>query len=88
MPRIVHFDIYGDDVDRAHKFYADLFGREITRRDGPPQMDFQLVSTGTDGPGINRAITRRPPHGMKGMNYVDVEAIDQYLPRIQEGAAR
>ena len=85
MPRIVHFDIYGDDVDCAYKFYADLFGWEITRWDGPPQMDHQLVTTGTDGPAINPAITRRPPHGIRGKNYVDVEANDQYLPRIQEG---
>ena len=85
MPRIVHFEIYADDVDRAHNFYADLFGWEITRWDGPPQMDYRLVTMGSDGPGINGAITRRPPHGMRGMNYVDVESIDQYLPRIQEG---
>ena len=85
MPRIVHFEIYADDVDRAHNFYASLFGWEISRWDGPPQMDYRLVTTGTDGPGINGAITRRPPHGMRGMNYMDVESIDQYLPRIQEG---
>ena len=85
MPRIVHFEIYADDVDRAHSFYADLFGWEISRWDGPPQMDYRLVTTGTDGPDINGAITRRPPHGMRGMNYMDVESIDQYLPRIQEG---
>ena len=85
MPRIVHFEIYADDVDRAHNFYADLFGWEISRWDGPPQMDYRLVTTGSDGPGINGAITRRPPHGMRGMNYLDVESIDQYLPRIKEG---
>ena len=85
MPRIVHFDIYADDVDRAHKFYADLFGWEITKWDGPPQMDYRLVITGTDGPGIDGAITRRPPHGMSGLNYVEVESIDDYLPRVQDG---
>ena len=85
MPRIVHFDIYADDVDRAHKFYADLFGWEIMKWDGPPQMDYRLVTTGTEGPGINGAITRRPPHGMRGMNYVEVDSIDEYLPRVQEG---
>ena len=87
MPRIVHFDIYADDVDRAHRFYADLFGWEITKWDGPPQMDYRLVITGTDGPGIDGAITRRSPQGMSGLNYVEVESIDDYLPRVQDGAA-
>ena len=26
MPRVVHFEIYADDVDRAIKFYSDTFG--------------------------------------------------------------
>ena len=35
-------------------FYADLFGWEISRWDGPPQMDYRLGELrGTDGPGIN-----------------------------------
>ena len=83
MPRIVHFDIYADDVDRATNSTPDLFGWEITKWDGPPQMDYRLVITGTEGPGIDGAITRRPPHGMKGMNYVEVESIDEYLERAQ-----
>ena len=41
MPRIVHFEIYADDVDRASKFYTDLFGWEINKWDGPPQMDYR-----------------------------------------------
>ena len=24
------------------------------------------------------------PHGMRGLNYVEVESIDEYLPRVQE----
>jgi uncharacterized protein len=26
MPTIVHFDIPADDIERAKKFYTDLFG--------------------------------------------------------------
>ena len=87
MPRIVHFEIYADDVDRASKFYADLFGWEINKWDGPPQMDYRLVNSG-DGPGIDGGITRRPPEGPAGINYVHVDAIDDYLPKVQAGGGR
>ena len=82
MPRIVHFEIYADDVDRAHRFYQELFGWEITKWDGPPQMDYRLVTTGSEGPGIDGGLTRRPPQGPAGVNYVDVESIDEYLEKV------
>ena len=83
MPRVVHFEIYADDVDRAHKFYADVLRWEINKWDGPPQMDYRLVTTGTDGTGINSGLTRRPPGGTAGVNYVDVESIEEYLDKVQ-----
>ena len=82
MPRIVHFEIYADDVDRAHKFYANLFLWEINKWDGPPEMDYRLVNSG-DGPGIDGGITRRPHEGVAGVNYVDVESIDEYLEKVR-----
>jgi predicted enzyme related to lactoylglutathione lyase len=30
MPTIVHFEIPADDVERAKKFYTDLFGWKTT----------------------------------------------------------
>ena len=91
MPRIMHFEIYADDVDRAVKFYADLFGWEINKWDGPPQMDYRLVSSG-DGPGIDGGITRRPPpesgFNVPGVNYVTVDAIDDYLPQVTANGGR
>ena len=83
MPRIVHFEIYADDVDRASKFYSDLFGWEISKWDGPPQMDYRLVTTGSEGPGIDGGITKRPHEGVAGVNYVDVESIEEYLGKVQ-----
>ena len=84
MPRIVHFDIYADDVDRAAKFYADLFGWVINKWDGPPDMDYRLAITGQEGAGIDGAITRRPHEGVAGLNYVDVDSVDDYVTKIQQ----
>ena len=88
MPRIVHFEIYADDVDRASKFYSDLFGWGISKWDGPPQMDYRLVTTGSEGPGIDGGITRRPHEGVAGVNYVDVESIEEYLGKVQASGGR
>ena len=88
MPRIVHFEIYADDVDRASKFYSDLFGWEISKWDGPPQMDYRLVTTGSEGPGIDGGITKRPHEGVAGVNYVDVESIEEYLGKVQVSGGR
>ena len=83
MPRIVHFEIYADDVDRASKFYTELFGWEINKWDGLPQMDYRLVTTGQDAPGIDGSITGRPHQGVTGLNYVDVDSIEEYLGKVQ-----
>ena len=82
MPRTVHFEIYADDVDRASKFYADLFGWEINKWDGPPQMDYRLVNSG-EGPGIDGGITGRPFEGISGINYVHVDDVDDYAGKAQ-----
>ena len=87
MPRIVHFEIYSDDVDRASKFYSDLFGWEISKWDGPPPMDYRLVNSG-EGPGIEGGITRRPHEGVADVNYVDVESIEEYLGKVQAAGGR
>ena len=54
MSKVIHFEIPADDLDRAIKFYKDVFGWEIEKWD---QGDYWLVSTGPDDePGINGAI--------------------------------
>ena len=57
MKRPVHFEIHADDPERAANFYHELFGWKITKWDGP--VDYWLVSTGEQGPGIESAILRR-----------------------------
>lgn len=35
MTTIVHFEIPADDIDRARKFYSELFGWKIEKWDDP-----------------------------------------------------
>ena len=82
MPRPVHFEIHADDVQRAIKFYSDLFGWKIENWGGP--MEYWLVTTGDDNePGINGAIMKRPDPGATGVNYINVESIDEFTEKIK-----
>ena len=82
MPRVVHFEIYADEVERATKFYAEVFGWQIHKWDGPD--DYWLAITGGDGEaGIDGAIIGRPQPGAIGMNFIDVESVDDYIAKIQ-----
>jgi predicted enzyme related to lactoylglutathione lyase len=54
---VVHFAIHADDVDRARRFYAGVFGWRFEAW-GPP--GFFRVHTGTDEvPGIEGALHER-----------------------------
>jgi uncharacterized protein len=43
VTRVVHFDVYADEVERAIAFYQTIFGWSITKVEG---MDYCLIKTG------------------------------------------
>jgi catechol 2,3-dioxygenase-like lactoylglutathione lyase family enzyme len=45
MPTIVHYEIPADDVERAKKFYSDLFGWKMEKWPGADKKDdsFSMV---------------------------------------------
>ncbi len=82
MPRVIHFEIYADEAGRATKFYSDVFGWQVHKWDGPG--DYWLVISGDEGePGIDGAIMGRSEPGISGMNYIDVDSVDDYIAKIQ-----
>ena len=46
MLTVVHFEIPADDVERAQKFYGELFGWKIEKFTGPMPMDYWMITTG------------------------------------------
>ena len=91
MRRPVHFEIHAEDPKRAANFYSQLFGWEITRWDGP--VDYWLVSTGTEPPGIEGAILRRmgenpdpqvPTPVIAYVCTVDVENVDEMIDKAKK----
>ena len=46
MPSIVHFEIPADDIERAKKFYSNLFGWKIEGMPGmEPGMEYLMIDT-------------------------------------------
>lgn len=76
MGRVVHFEIHCADLDRAERFYTDVFGWRIAHWEGAP-IDYRLITTGPDDqPGINGALTQR-------QGEIDGDAVIAYVNTIQ-----
>ena len=54
--RVVHFDVYADDVERAIAFYQKVFGWTIEKVEW---MDYWLIKTGEVEPGIDGGLSKR-----------------------------
>ncbi len=86
MPRVVHFEFYVDDPERAVKFYEEVFGWKIVKWGGP--VDYWLVTTGEeDQPGIDGAIARRT-NGVTTYNIIDVPSVDEFIEKIVEAGGK
>ena len=80
MPRVCHFEINADDVERAAAFYTDVFGWKIQKWEGP--FDYWMVMTG-EGEGINGGMMKRPHPGASIVNTIDVPSVDEYVSKIK-----
>ena len=91
MPTIGHFEIPADDLDRAKKFYSDLFGWKIEKWDDPKVgMDYLLINTtdskGNKGLGGGLIKRRHPQHSVT--DYVEVDSIDEYSNKVTKLGGR
>lgn len=86
-PRVVHFQIHADDVNRARIFYQSVFQWQITKLAGVDEA-YWMVTTGPDDePGINGAIIQRtePLFNTAPAAFVciiSVDNIDTYIKKI------
>jgi predicted enzyme related to lactoylglutathione lyase len=99
MPTIVHFEIPADDVDRAKKFYSDLFGWKMEKwpaADGKDSssssssssnMEYWIIST-TDDKGnkadISAGMMKRQEQHQHITNFIDVNSVDEYSSKIEK----
>jgi predicted enzyme related to lactoylglutathione lyase len=97
LPTIVHFEIPADDIERAKKFYNDLFGWKIEKLTGTDKGQLKSAATGQpieywtittkDGKG-NKALggglmkRQMPDHHL--INYIGVESLDEYTIKVEK----
>ena len=92
MPTIVHFEIPADDIERAKKFYTDLFGWKIekwpgTDGDSSSNMEYLIISI-TDDKGdkalVGGGLMKRQDPQQQITNFIDVTSVDQYSSKIEK----
>ena len=82
MPNaIMHFEIPADDVERARRFYEQVFGWKIEQYPMPPGQEYWGVTAkDSNEQGINGGLMKRQMPGQPFTNYVTVDSIDVMIP--------
>ena len=88
MPKIVHFELPFDDAARANQFYADVFGWQSRKFDGPEEYYLQQTGGerefGIDGALIERAAAL---NGGGTLVVVGVDDLDAYIGKATAAGA-
>ena len=80
--QITHIEFPADDLDRAKRFYSELFGWQLA--EWPEFPDYLLFSTGRSESAGGAIGTRGKSVGEKLRIYIEVDEIDDVLPRVPE----
>ena len=84
MATVVHFEIPADDVERARKFYAELFGWQIEKFTGAP-MEYWMIDTGREEGtmGVDGGMLKREHPQQQTIMYIDVPSVDESMSKIK-----
>ena len=90
MDKVVHFEIPADDIERAKKFYSEIFGWIVNDM---PEMEYTTLTTAeTDEEthmlkevgAINGGMMKRDPEIQCPVVTIEVKDIDTALGKIME----
>lgn len=89
MPRVVHFDLYATDPERASKFYSEIFGWKLEKWSDPEgKMEYWLIMTGEkEKPGIDGGMSRKSDMPRNVLT-IDVPDIDEYVEKIRKNGGK
>jgi predicted enzyme related to lactoylglutathione lyase len=79
---IAWFEIPADDVERAKKFYGDLFDWKIERFPGPKEYWHIYTGGGDDTP--DGALKKRKQPQEPVVNYVSVNSVTEFSKKIEK----
>ena len=84
---IVHFEIPSDNIERAKKFYTELFGWKMEKMPGP--MEYWTFSTISDTNGgeqqqnVNGGMMERQTPQQSITNYIAVNSVADYSKKVE-----
>ena len=76
-----HFEIPADDVERAKRFYSELFDWQISSAEG--FEDYWLIETG-DEHDLGGGLMKRQASGQGPVSYVQVESVADYATKVEK----
>ena len=96
MNRVVHFEIQAENLERAMKFYGDVFGWQFPKwMEEPPYWGVMTAEKDSKEPGINGGLLQRPcpaPTIGQGTNAfictVQVENFDEITKKIETAGGK
>jgi predicted enzyme related to lactoylglutathione lyase len=92
MPTIKHFEVPADDVERAQKFYKDVFGWGMQKSSSPenPYKDYWYFETKDDrgNMGIGGGMMKRQSPQHTVTNYVTVPSVDEYASKLEQAGGK
>lgn len=87
MPRVVHFEFFAQDAERATRFYKDVFDWDIQKWEGP--QPYWLVITGPDDqPGINGGVGTQGDIFQGTINTMDVPDLDEFVDKVSAAGGK
>lgn len=76
------FEIPADDLERARKFYSELFGWRIEEFPVQFRRDYLIIKTGK-GNAVSGGLTKRQRPDQTIVNYIDVASADRYAVKVE-----
>jgi uncharacterized protein len=81
---IVWFEIPADDVQRAKKFYGELFGWKIEKFPGAAMEYWHIDTGGSDDTPDGGLMKRQSPQQQGITDYIGVPSVDEYAAKVQK----
>lgn len=84
-PAIVHFEIPSDNIERANKFYTELFGWKMEKMPGP--MEYWMFATSANSKGeqtISGGVIERKMSNEPITIYIGVNSVNDYAKKVEE----
>lgn len=82
MPKVVHFEINADDLERAKKFYENAFDWKIEKWEGG---DYWIIQAGEESEeGINGGLQKREDSADQVFNYIRVSSVEEAKSKVEK----